>query len=78
MYVTLPTLTARSLNVTVRLRDTTSSLLTTGTFTQVQVCTCLLRCGCTLSNIAGLLSELVGVTARVLSCQVAMVAFKQM
>ncbi|KAL3148640.1 hypothetical protein ABBQ38_014063 [Trebouxia sp. C0009 RCD-2024] len=37
VYVTLPTPTARSLNVTVRLRDTTSNLVTTGAFTQVQI-----------------------------------------
>ena len=42
VYVTLPTPTARSLNVTVRLRDTTSNLLTTANFTQVQVCARLL------------------------------------
>lgn len=39
VFVTLPTAATRSLKVTVRLRDATSNLLTTGTYSQVQVCT---------------------------------------
>ncbi|DBB14474.1 TPA: hypothetical protein ACH3X3_004761 [Trebouxia sp. C0006] len=37
VYISLPTTAAESLNITVRLRDTTSTLLTTGDYTQVQV-----------------------------------------
>ncbi len=40
VYLTMPTTTAQSLNVTVRLRDTTSTLLTTGDYTLVQVSEC--------------------------------------
>lgn len=42
VYVSLPTTASRSLKVTVRLRDATSKLLTTGTYSRVQVCTSLL------------------------------------
>lgn len=40
VYVTVPTAASRSLKVTVRLRDAASNLLTTGSYSQVQVCTC--------------------------------------
>jgi len=42
VYISLPTTAAESLNITVRLRDTTSTLLTTGNYTQVQVGLCCL------------------------------------
>ncbi|DBA74582.1 TPA: hypothetical protein ACH3X2_009454 [Trebouxia sp. C0005] len=37
VYISLPSTAAESLNITVRLRDTSSALLTTGDYTQVQV-----------------------------------------
>lgn len=42
VYVTVPTTAYHSLNVTVRLRDAASNLLTTGAYSQVQVCTSLI------------------------------------
>ena len=42
VYVTVPTSASHSLNVTVRLRDAASNLLTSGAYSQVQVCNCLL------------------------------------
>lgn len=42
VYISLPTTAAESLNITVRLRDTTSALLTSGDYTQVQVGLCYL------------------------------------
>lgn len=44
VYLTMPTTAAQSLNVTVRLRDTTSALLTTGDYTLVQVSYIMAEC----------------------------------